>query len=221
MSVTANKAPGAAIPYAAEVTESGLRERRRRQTEREIGDAALDLFEQQGVDRTTVDDIARAAGVSSRTFFRYFATKEAAALVPHVDLDARVEAMVAAIGPGRPLLEQLEEVWREVLTAFEDGRSEPGRLMLRIRRLMLAEPALRQAAATIDAQRIDELVARVTAALGLDDDLGPRLAIEASTATVRVGLDRWADARDAGRAPDLLATYDEACRRFREIATSP
>lgn len=220
VSVTANKATCAAIPYAARVTESGLRERRRRQTEREIGDAALELFEQRGVDRTTVDDISRAAGVSSRTFFRYFATKEAAALAPHVDLDARVEAMVAAIGPNAPLLDQLEDVWREVLTAFEDGRSEPGRLMLRIRRLMLAEPALRQAAATIDAQRIDELVARVTAALGLDDDLGPRLAIEASTATVRVALDRWADAREAGRAPDLLATYAEACRRFRGLTTT-
>lgn len=199
------------------VSEPALRERRRRQTEREIADAALDLFEREGVDQTTVDDIAQAAGVSSRTFFRYFATKEAAALVPHVDLDERVDRMLSEIGPGRPLLDQLEEVWREVLTAFDDGRSESGRLLLRVRRLMLAEPALRQAAATVDAQRVDELVARVTSALGLDDDLGPRLAIEASGLAVRVALDRWADAREAGRAPDLLETYADANRHLRAL----
>jgi AcrR family transcriptional regulator len=199
------------------VPELALRERRRRQTERDIADAALDLFERQGVEGTTVDDIAHAAGVSPRTFFRYFATKEAAALVPHVELDERVEHMLTAIGPGRPLLDQLEDVWREVLTAFDDGRSEPGRLMLRVRRLMLAEPALRQAAATVDAQRVDDLVARVTSALGLDDDLGPRLAIEASGLAVRVALDRWADAREAGRASDLLETYDDARRHLRAL----
>lgn len=198
--------------------ELALRERRRRQTEREIADAALELFEQQGVDGTTVDDIARAAGVSARTFFRYFATKEAAALVPHVDLDERVERMLAEIGPGRPLLDQLEEIWNEVLTAFDDGRSEAGRLMLRVRRLMLAEPALRQAAATVDAQRLDDLVARVTAALGLADDLGPRLAIEGSGLAVRVALDRWADAREAGRTVDLLETYAAASRHLRALA---
>lgn len=199
------------------VTEPALRERRRRLTEREIADAALDLFERQGVDGTTVDDIARAAGVSPRTFFRYFATKEAAALVPHVDLDERVDRMLSEIGPGRPLLDQLEEVWREVLTAFGNGGSEPGRLMLRVRRLMLAEPALRQAAATVDAQRVDDLVARVTTALGLDDDLGPRLAIEAGGLAVRVALDRWADAREAGGTPDLLETYAEASRQLRTL----
>jgi hypothetical protein len=127
--------------------------------------------------------------------------------------------MLDAIGPERPLLDQLEEVWREVLTAFDDGRSEAGRLMLRVRRLMRAEPSLRHAAATIDAGRIDDLVARMTTALGLDDDLGPRIAIEAAGVAVRTALDRWADAREAGRKVDLLATYDDACRHLRSLAT--
>ena len=51
-----------------------LRERRRLATQAEIEDAALDLFERQGCERTTVLEIARAAGVSQSTFFRYFAT---------------------------------------------------------------------------------------------------------------------------------------------------
>ena len=47
-----------------------LRTRRRTETRLQIQQAALDLFEQQGFEVTTVDEIAASAGVSSRTFFR-------------------------------------------------------------------------------------------------------------------------------------------------------
>jgi AcrR family transcriptional regulator len=40
-----------------------------------IWDAAIDLFAAAGFEETTIDDIARAAGVSTRTFFRYFSSK--------------------------------------------------------------------------------------------------------------------------------------------------
>lgn len=199
------------------MTEIALRERRRRQTEREIGDAALDLFEQHGVDGTTVDDIARAAGVSPRTFFRYFPSKERAALVPHVELDERVEAMVEELSAERPLLEQLEEIWGEILLAFDDGRSEPGRLMLRVRRLMRAEPSLRLAAVAYDEERLADLVSRLRPLTGSDDDLAARLVVETGAVAVRVALDRWADAKDDGRRVDLLATYAEACRLLRAL----
>jgi AcrR family transcriptional regulator len=217
--VTANAALTACIPYDGDVThpEAGLQERRRRQTEREIGDAALRLFEEHGVDGTTVDDIASAAGVSPRTVFRYFATKERAALVPHRDLEDRVEALLDSMRPDLPLLPQLEAMWREVLLAFDDGRSEAGQQMLRLRRLMCTEPSLHLAALGLDQERLDGLVARLVALLGADDDVEVRLVVDTASSVLRTALDRWANATEAGRSSKLVATYDDACRRLRSI----
>jgi AcrR family transcriptional regulator len=194
-----------------------LRDRRRAQTEQEIGEVALTLFEEHGVDGTTVDEIAREAGISPRTFFRYFATKERAALVPHRDLEDRVAEMVATLRADRAVLPQLERIWVEVLTAFEDGRSEAGQQLLRVRRLMRAEPSLRLAAAALDEERVDELVAHLREVLGDPDDLRARVHVETAGAAVRVALDTWADATEAGAPTDLLATYDR-CREAQRAA---
>jgi AcrR family transcriptional regulator len=54
-----------------------LRDARKRRTKRALRDAALKLFATKGYDTTTTEEIAERAGVSARTFFRYFPTKEA------------------------------------------------------------------------------------------------------------------------------------------------
>lgn len=53
-----------------------LRERRAEQTRAEIFDTAIDLFVEQGYDSTSMEEVAAAAGVSRRTLYRYFDTKD-------------------------------------------------------------------------------------------------------------------------------------------------
>ena len=53
-----------------------LRDEHKAHTERSLRDAALKLFASQGYDTTTIEEVAEKAGVSARTFFRYFPTKE-------------------------------------------------------------------------------------------------------------------------------------------------
>lgn len=55
---------------------ASLRERNRTRTRREIETAALELFERQGYDHTSVEEITDQAGVSRATFFRYYPSKE-------------------------------------------------------------------------------------------------------------------------------------------------
>src|SRR4051794_25180555 len=96
------------VPSGREVTPGGeagkpgsgptavvpLRERNRARTRREIEAAALELMEQQGYQLTTVEQIARRAGISSATFFRYFSSKEE---VLFADEEGAVQRMVALV----------------------------------------------------------------------------------------------------------------------------
>jgi AcrR family transcriptional regulator len=61
---------------------TGLRARKKAATEQAIVDASMKLSARRGFAATTIDDIAAAAGIGRRTFFRYFLTKEDVVLDP-------------------------------------------------------------------------------------------------------------------------------------------
>jgi AcrR family transcriptional regulator len=102
----------------------GLRERKKVKTRLAIEDAALDLFERQGYESTTVEEIAAAAEVSTTTFFRYFPTKADVLLSEH---GQQLPALHRSILE-RPAEESdLVAVWRAVkdewLTAVDAERT--------------------------------------------------------------------------------------------------
>ncbi|NGZ74663.1 TetR/AcrR family transcriptional regulator [Saccharibacillus alkalitolerans] len=61
---------------APKAGREGLRERKKRLAEQAITDAALRLFAEKGYYETSIQEIADAVMMSSRTFFRYFDSKE-------------------------------------------------------------------------------------------------------------------------------------------------
>lgn len=76
----------AEVVFRQDVGESdgqGLRARKKAKTRLAIEDAALALFDEQGYEATTVEEIAAFAEVSTTTFFRYFPTKAEVVLSDH------------------------------------------------------------------------------------------------------------------------------------------
>ncbi|HZM80846.1 MAG TPA: TetR/AcrR family transcriptional regulator [Candidatus Limnocylindrales bacterium] len=144
----------------------GLRETKKERTRQALIDAAAELFERRGYDRTTVADIAAAADISTRTFFSYFASKEE---LVFPEADDRVRAVVEAIasrgeldGPADVLMRALHNVHEasgEILSPLA---------VLRIR-LIQTVPAVRGRAMRVqlDAQR--EIAGHLLAAF--PDDL--------------------------------------------------
>ena len=73
-----------------------LQQRRRLETAAEVSRVAMLLFAERGFDAVTVDEIAAAAGISPRTFFRYFASKDDIVLQYRRRLDERLVDVMRA-----------------------------------------------------------------------------------------------------------------------------
>nr|WP_246315050.1 TetR family transcriptional regulator [Kineococcus aurantiacus] len=177
----------------------------------------MDLFARNGSERTTVDDIASAAGVSPRTFFRYFATKEDAALGASRAFDAAVAARVEALVGHGATLADFEDAIAGVLGGMtaEVGSIER---MLRVRCMVMEDAGLRSALLRLDAEQSRAFFHRIAAATGSPAvDLRTRVVAETLGAGLRAALDDWARRRDAGEDADLVAVYRGACATLREV----
>jgi AcrR family transcriptional regulator len=103
----------------------GLRERRRRRTQDTIIDTALGLFEQRGYDAVAVEEIAAAADVSPRTFYRYFPAKEDV-LVIDPAVDSAVREALAHRRPGENDVDFVTRSMTAALTARGPDRARRG-----------------------------------------------------------------------------------------------
>ncbi|WP_433711080.1 TetR family transcriptional regulator [Nocardia sp. CA-084685] len=114
-----------------------LRERTRRAVRAEIAEVAIDLFTRQGFENTTVDQIASAAGMTKRSFFRYFPTKED---VVFDGVDLTGEDVVADIA-ARPTDEAPWDSLHHVLRTRQDEIHASEQVLTTLR-LIEATPAL-------------------------------------------------------------------------------
>ncbi|HEY6648372.1 MAG TPA: TetR family transcriptional regulator [Mycobacterium sp.] len=126
----------------------GLRERKKQRTRATLIDAAVELCDRQGFERTTVDQIAAIADVSPRTFSRYFATKDAIALAL---IDEALELTAAELARQPHDISHFEALRRSYVVMYNNTKSAPpgalseDRMMCTVR-IIMSSAALRQTA---------------------------------------------------------------------------
>jgi AcrR family transcriptional regulator len=152
--------------------------------------AAWRLFARDGFDQVTVDDIAAAADVAPRTFFRYFETKEAVlygdwrnglaefCTILH-DRPADEAPLTALLASVSAVLNRLEEDTTELLqrARIAKGSQHSGHYAYSV-----VQPATVDAIADVLAQRLD---------VDVDSDLRPRLYARMVTIAIETARDSW------------------------------
>ncbi|MBX9246457.1 TetR family transcriptional regulator [Actinotalea ferrariae] len=143
----------------------GLRERQKRARRESLIDAAHVLVEEHGLDGVTVEGICAHAGVSTRTFFNYFESKDDAVLAfePFV-LDPEVTATFAAGGPTGSLPQDLERLVVALVDRPHPSRERIACAMALARR----EPRLLARQVLAFERHHAEIAALVAARLGVE-----------------------------------------------------
>ncbi|GAA4709198.1 acyl-CoA-like ligand-binding transcription factor [Phytohabitans rumicis] len=184
---------------------SSLAERKRQLVRDELAEAALRLLAYQGFEDTTIDQMVASAGVSQRTFFRYFGSKEDVVVHSLAETGAQLCAALAA----RPADEPPAAALRATVSVFIAHCREHPEKSLRLTKVVLDTPSLLGRYLERQAQWRHDLAAELGRRLGLDParDLRPELAAGVALTAFDSALRRWA-ASDG--ATDLDAVTDEA-----------
>ena len=197
------------MPASLAVSGTGHPGRRRATSRAELEQAAFALFAARGFEGTTVDEIAAAAGIGRRTFFRYFPSKNDIPWGAFEDELERMRVRLKACPPEVPLADAL----RVALIDF--NRVAPAQVPLHRRRMelilrvptLLAHSTLRFAAWR---EVVAEFVAERTGRR--PDDLPPQAIAHAVLGVAIAAYEHWLD--DPGS--DLGALLDDAMRQLSD-----
>ncbi|WP_431783557.1 TetR family transcriptional regulator [Streptomyces chumphonensis] len=183
---------------------------------RELAAAAMELFATKGYQETTVDEIAAAAGVARRTFFRHFRSKEEAIFPDHDETLERARAVLEAAPPHENPLDTVCRGIKEVMRMYA---ASPAGSVERYK-LTREVPALREreiaSVARYERLFTRYLLGHFDEAAHRDGDDDPLLAEVAASAVVTAHnhvLRRWL--RSGGRG-DVEAQLDRAFAIVRE-----
>ncbi|MFJ9430407.1 TetR family transcriptional regulator [Streptomyces sp. NPDC101490] len=178
-----------------------MAQRKRQLVSDELREAALQLLALKGFDAVTIDEIAATAGVSKRTFFRYFASKEDVVVQFLVDMGTGMRAALASRpGEERPSVALQHAVWVSMAACADHSDRA-----LRVVRLILSTPALRARFLERQDQWRDDLAAELAQRLRLDPDtdLYPRLAAGMALTAFDAVLRRWSGSGGAEDPAEL------------------
>ena len=202
---------------AVERPDGGRRGRPRATSRRELEAIAVRLFAEQGFEATTIEQVTAEAGVSERTFFRYFTTK---ASVLWADFDTEVSAIRAALAVVPDDVPMMDAI-RGAVVAANHYRAEDVPEMRQRMSLIATEPALSFGAGEhyADWERaISEFAAR---RLGQPAESLYCLAIGRTVlAACRAAYDRWSDRADNDLPSYLDAVLAALASGFDPVAVS-
>ena len=163
-----------------------------------LGEAALELFVEQGYDRTTVADIAERAGLTARTFFRHFANKREVLFARSEVLEAEMVAALDATPADAAPMQAVAAALQASVTALDQRRS----FARRRHGVVAANPELRER----------ELLKLAALGAALRDGLRRRgvaepaasLAGEAAIVVFRVAFERWVDGSSERKLAEIM-----------------
>jgi TetR/AcrR family transcriptional regulator, regulator of mycofactocin system len=201
--------PTGAAPPGPAGTGGPRRGRPRSTSRRELRLIALRLFDTQGFESTTIEQIAAEAGVSERTFFRYFGSK-ASVLWAEFDTEvALIRAALAAVPDDVPMMEAI----RHAVISANHYRAEDVPEMRQRMNLIATVPALSFSAA----EHYESWERAVSEFAGhrlgqQPDTLYPLAVGRATLAACRAAYDRWSVRADT----DLTVYLDAALAALAE-----
>ncbi|WP_344835220.1 TetR family transcriptional regulator [Actinocorallia longicatena] len=183
---------------------SSMAERKRQVVREELGEVALKLLAVQGFEGTTIEQIVAAAGVSRRTFFRYFKSKEDVIIEFLGDLGDFMLAELVA----RPVDEPPLVALRRAFGAAVDLIAEFPQKSVALARLTLCTPVLRGRYLDRQADLAREMAAELARRAGVPArDLRLELTAAVALTAYALSLERWSE--DGGDT-DLGALLNEA-----------
>jgi AcrR family transcriptional regulator len=173
----------------------------------EIARAAVRSFLQDGFEHTTVDDIAAAAGISRRTYFRYFGSKDESLVSKMQEVGILVAESLARAPVTVPPHIALRD-------AFLDVESHLGEFPDRQRALanmLRTNPRVHGAFLLVQLEWIDELSAILASRHGGQEQMADRFYAHMALGAWNLAVDRWLD--------DPASTLrDQAIQAFTELA---
>ncbi|HET9091984.1 MAG TPA: TetR family transcriptional regulator [Acidimicrobiales bacterium] len=178
-----------------------------------LQEAALTLFAERGFDQTTAAQIAEAAGLTERTFFRHFADKREVLFGGSDLLGNQVVAAVKAAPPHDSPLDAVARGLDAAAAMLGQGRRDLAR---RRHSVIIGNPELRER----EFAKLADYSSAIAAVLR-DRGVGEphaTMAADAGTTILRVALQRWSNDRDDG--PDLSAVLHDALAQWRAMAAT-
>ena len=187
-----------------EAQPMSLRERKKRLAQATIEETALRLFQQQGYEHTSIQDIADAVMMSSRTFFRYFASKEEVLLGPMRTILSDGLRFLQRVAPTESphaalratfvyLASQYQQQRASFLIRYQVAMQTPSIASIYLYALMETEPAL-----------CDALCSHLEAATNRNTI---RFLVGIYMTALRVALEEWLEQEAQGDLVSLLRAY--------------